>query len=106
MDRSGFSRSLLHLTSLAFKYIVPWLLALAVLAALRDAALALSGQNTLFGAWVEFTSNIRVSRGFAFVFGTLGILYGLQQRSHRRAEEQRLTQRIRQLEHRLEAGEP
>jgi hypothetical protein len=38
-------------------------------------------------AWVELSGNLKVTRGFAFIFGGMGFLYGLQQRRLRLMEQ-------------------
>lgn len=107
MDRKSkdlITLRIIDLVAIAVHRVLPWLLAIGLLMLARNAVSSITGQDTLTGSWLEFTSHIRVSRGFAFVFGGFGILYGLQQRSLRRAEEKRLYQRLAQLENRLGRG--
>jgi len=89
---------IIDLISLSIHKVLPWLLAVWLVIAVRDAAMSLSGEGSLFRAWVELTSNLRVSRGFAFVFGVFGIVYGLRQRSLRETQYRHLSQRISELE--------
>jgi hypothetical protein len=89
-----------HWVSVFVEKVLPWIAAIGLVLAVRSAALALSGQETTLGAWLELTSRVRVSRGFALVFGGLALLYGLQQRNLRRLETRRLAARIAELERR------
>jgi hypothetical protein len=91
----------IHLASLLIQKVVPLALAVWLVLLVRDTALSLSGEDTLLAAWISLTSNIRVSRGFALVFGGAGIYYGISQRNLRRAELARATARIAELERRL-----
>jgi hypothetical protein len=107
MDRKNKDLTALRIIDVAaitVHRVLPWLLAIVLLMLVRSTVSSITGQDTLTGAWLEFTSHIRVSRGFAFVFGGFGILYGLQQRNLRRAEERRLFQRLAELENRLESN--
>jgi hypothetical protein len=52
---------------------------------------------------ISLLSSVSRTRGFAFVFGFCGVVYGLQQRNLRRTETERLHQRIAVCEARLAA---
>jgi len=95
---------LIHLTSLCAQFVLPWVLAILLLLVIRDTALALTETESAARAWLSIARNIRVSRGFAFVFGAGCVLYGLQQRNLRRADRRRLLGRIATLERRTQAG--
>lgn len=101
MNPDSPSRRLFHLACLFVQYAMPWLLAIALVVVIRDTALAMTGSDSILRAWVELVSNIRVSRGFAFVFGGACTLYGLHQRKLRRLDRKRLLDRIAVLEQRL-----
>lgn len=96
---------LIHLTSLCVQYVLPWGLAILLVLAVRDTALALTETDSVTRAWLDIARNIRVSRGFAFVFGAGCVFYGLQQRNLRRADRRRLLDRIAILERRPQAPE-
>ena len=69
----------LDLLSFLVTTILPLLLWLAALYTLRDVLLAATQQRSMLPAWVELMSGLSRARGFGFVFGFLGILYGVQQ---------------------------
>ena len=96
---------LIHLTSLCIQYVLPWGLSILLILAVRDTALAMTETDSAAKAWVDIAGNIRVSRGFAFVFGAGCVLYGLQQRNLRRADRKRLLGRIATLEQLTRAPE-
>jgi hypothetical protein len=96
---------LIDLASLFVAKVLPWLLAIWLVYAVKEAAASLSGKDTLLGSIVELAGRVRVTRGFAFIFGGLGIFYGLQQRSLRHAAERYLRGRVAELEAKLQARE-
>lgn len=102
MDRNFLGRRIFHLACLFVQYCMPWLLAIGLIFVVRDTALTMTETNSALRAWVEIVANIRVSRGFAFVFGGGCIFYGLQQRKLRRLDRRRLLDRIAALEQRLQ----
>jgi len=79
--------AVVHIISLLVSRVGPWVLAIALIRAVADSALALSGADNLFGAWIQFSTNLKVTRGFAFVFGAVGFVYGVQQRRLRLLEK-------------------
>lgn len=102
MAHDSPAHRLFHLTCLFVQYVMPWLLAIGLIIEIRETALAMTETNSVLRAWVEIVSNIRVSRGFAFVFGGGCTLYGLHQRKLRRLDRKRLLDRIAVLERRLQ----
>jgi hypothetical protein len=98
----SFRRVLVNVLAILANKVVPWMVGIWFVLTIKDAALAISGENSIADAWVQFTSNIRVSRGFAFLFGACGIVYGLQQRSLRRAEVSELTKKVEKLQSALQ----
>ena len=94
--------ALIDFVSLLVSKVVPWLLAIWLVVEVRNTAISLSGKDTLIGAFVELSSNVRVTRGFAFIFGAFGLFYGFKQRTLRRASEQHLRKRVADLESRKE----
>jgi len=94
---------LIHLTSLCIQYVLPWGLAILLILVVRDTALVVTDTDSVASAWLDIARNIRVSRGFAFVFGAGCVVYGLQQRNLRRADRRRLLDRIATLERRPQA---
>lgn len=93
---------LVNVLAILTNKVAPWVVGIWFILTIKEAALAISGENSFSAAWVQFTSNIRVSRGFAFLFGLCGIFYGLQQRTLRRTEIAELTKRIEKLRNVLE----
>ena len=89
---------LFHLTALVIHRVLPWLLAIALALAVRKAALDLTHAPSLLAAWVELTGHIKATRPLAFLFGAMGVLYGLKERNLRRVTEARLARRIPELE--------
>jgi hypothetical protein len=77
----------IHLLSLLISKVLPWVLLIFLIRAVADAAVDLSGAPGVLGAWVELSGNLKVTRGFAFIFGGMGFLYGLQQRRLRLMEQ-------------------
>ena len=53
-------------------------------------------------SWPSVLSNVSVVRGLAFVFGIAAVLYGMHERSLRRAEVERFERRISELEQHIE----
>ena len=92
----------LKLLTLLINRVFPWVLAIVLVVAVRDAAMDLAKAPSLLAAWVELTGRVKATRPFAFLFGALGIAYGLQQRNLRRAVEARLARRIPELERIIE----
>jgi hypothetical protein len=90
------SLAVVHIVALLIQKVLPWILAIVLMTAVRETAYSASGQSRLMDAWRELTQNIKVSRGFALVFGSFGILYGLQQRNLRRAEHARWSRAVHQ----------
>jgi hypothetical protein len=77
----------IHFLSILVSKALPWVLAILLIRAVADAAVSLSGAPNLLSAWVELSGNLKVTRGFAFIFGGMGFLYGLQQRRLRLMEQ-------------------
>lgn len=102
MTHASPAQRLFHLACLFVQYVMPWLLAIGLIIVVRDTALAMTESNSVLRAWVEIISNIRVSRGFAFVFGGGCVFYSLHQRKLRRLDRRRLLDRIAVLERRLQ----
>ena len=95
--------NVLNVVALTLRYVIPWLgvcVALYLFAGIVAAAL---GSSSISNAWVQLMSNVSRTRGFAFVFGFLGVLYGIQQRNLRPASVTRLRARLTALEHAPEA---
>ena len=90
--------SLIDLVSGFVQKVAPWLAAVWLVVAVREAAISMGDDESFLGAWIKLTSNLRVSRGFAFVFGIFGTVYGLKQRSLRQTQFLQLSQRISELE--------
>jgi hypothetical protein len=79
----------------------PW--ALAVLAAyfVRGSIESATHQPTLPQAWMRMMSGLPQVRAFAFIFGMLGLAYGIRERELRRTCTERLMQRTAELERQL-----
>jgi hypothetical protein len=88
----------MHLASLLIEKVLPWGLAIVLIREISESARILSGSETLWSAWLEFSSHLRVTRGFAFIFGGMGFLYGFQQQRLRHREEAQFLARISRLE--------
>jgi hypothetical protein len=91
----------INVFALALRYAVPWLclcVALYLFAGIMAAAFqSESGANI----WIQLMSNVSRTRAFAFVFGFLGVLYGIQERNLRRTTVKRLRARLNTLEQAL-----
>ena len=81
--------------------VVPWGLLTVALYLLLRVMTAVSPAQSTAETFISLLSNVSRTRGFAFVFGFCGVVYGLQQRNLRRAEVHRLRARIAALEDRL-----
>jgi hypothetical protein len=90
-----------HCASLFIHKALPWILAVILLHVVAQSALAFLGTDSLLGAWLELTSNMKVTRGFAFIFGGIGLLFGMQQRRIRQLEQAQFSVRISELEHEI-----
>lgn len=79
----------------------PW--ALAVLAAyyVRESIQSATHQPTFSQAWMQVMTRLPQVRAFAFIFGMLGLAYGIKERELRRASTERLMQRTAELERQL-----
>ncbi len=88
----------LGLVAVLLDRVAPWLLVCISLLLLERAIAAAARADTAGSVIVFLMSNVKVTRGFAFVFGLAGVIYGLQQRSLRRAEAARQERRIAELE--------
>jgi hypothetical protein len=89
-DRSpsrSYILAAIHFLSILVSKGLPWLLAILLIRTVADVAVELSGAPNFVGAWIELSSNLKVTRGFAFIFGGLCFLYGLQQRRLRLMEQ-------------------
>ncbi len=84
--------------------VLPWILLLAALYQVRLIASTAIGKESFLEVWIVWMSNAKVTRMSAFVFGLMGVAYGLAQRALRRAAEQKLRGRIAELEAAAEAG--
>lgn len=94
----------IDLLATALHRILPWILAVWLLASLRATILAVAGPDDLGSVWLQLLSGANRTRGFAFVFGMMGMIYGFRQRDLRHAAVNRLALQIRNLEQRLEAS--
>ncbi len=84
--------------------VLPWVFLLVALYQVRLIASSAMGKESFLEVWLVWMSNAKVTRMSAFVFGLMGVAYGLAQRALRRAAEQRLQSRIARLEAEAEAG--
>jgi hypothetical protein len=62
----------------------PWVLAAAVSYYIRGSILAAMRQETLLPAWMKMMASVNQVRVFGFIFGLLGLAYGLKERELRR----------------------
>ena len=62
----------------------PWLLAVAVAYYIRGSILAVMHEDTLAPAWMKMMSSLNQVRVFGFIFGLLGLGYGIRERELRR----------------------
>lgn len=62
------------------------------------AVLALAGKYTFADIGISFLSDLTISVSLAWVFGIVGVIYGLQQRKVRKDTVERLQNRIQTLE--------
>ena len=103
MTTSGSQTNALDVLALAIRRLAPWLVLLCALWLVRDTAARLSGKHSGVELWIMWMSSAKVTRLSAFIFGVAGVLFGLQQRSLRRSEQDRMGRRLEQLEARLGA---
>lgn len=89
---------LIDLFSFALHRLSPWVLAIVGLYLLRDILVALNQESSATAFWVQLMGNVQRTRGFAFLFGGLAIVYGLKQRELRRTAVDRLSHRVTELE--------
>lgn len=66
-----------------------------------SAIIALAGKHTFADIGVSILGNFTLSEGTAYVFGGLGVSYGLLQRRIRRDTVERITSRIQELERQI-----
>ena len=92
---------LIDLVTVLIARLGPW--ALAVLAAyyIRGCIQSATHQPTLSQAWMRMMTGLPQVRAFAFIFGMLGLAYGIKERELRRASTERLMQRTAKLERQL-----
>lgn len=76
----------------------PWLILLLVLFVLYEIVTSVSGRHGFFEVWLFLMQYMKLIRGFAYVFGAVGIFYGLRERELRRAAVERLTRRVQEME--------
>lgn len=97
----AYGLAAVHCVAIFVHKALPWILAVILLHVVAQSALAFSGTDSLVGAWLELTSNMKVTRGFAFIFGGIGLLFGMQQRRIRQLEQAQFSARISALEHEI-----
>lgn len=95
-------RQLFHLL---IRKVLPWIFLLAALYQVRLIASTALGKESLFEVWIVWMSQAKVTRMSAIVFGLAGVAYGLAQRALRRAETQRSSARLAELEAQFAARE-
>jgi hypothetical protein len=90
------------LLALLIQYALPWIGLAVGLYLFRDAVRQLFNESDS-PIWIGLMTNINRTRAFAFIFGFLGVFYGLQERNLRHSAVTRLRQRIAELERELQA---
>ena len=65
---------------------------------------ALAGQTTAANIGIDVLGNLRVSEGLAWLVGASGLAYGAWERKLRKDDIERLAERNRQLEYRIDPG--
>jgi hypothetical protein len=92
---------LIDLAAVALRYVAPWvLLCVALYLLLRVAQIATQpGSDVL----ADLLSNVTRTRALAFIFGIMGMMYGIRERNLRRAAVVRLSTRVEALEREVAA---
>jgi hypothetical protein len=83
----------------------PWVLAVLASCYIRASILAATQQQTAWAAWMRMMAGLNQVRAFAFIFGMVGLVYGIRERELRRAAVKRLRRRNTELECLLEQRE-
>ena len=90
-----------NLFALTIRYAVPWLSLCFALFSIGHIMTLAFDSSSAANTWIQLMSNVSRTRAFAFIFGFLGVMYGIQERNLRRSEVKRLRLRVTVLERAL-----
>lgn len=101
-DRITVQIRVLEIVHTAVQLGIRWGALIWIVSLASSAISALAGKHTFADIGIRVLANVSISEGTAYVFGCVGISYGLLQRHLRRNEIQRLAPRIQELERQID----
>lgn len=93
---------LIDLLTVLVSKLGPWILATLASYYVRASILAATHEQSLWPAWLRMMTGLPEVRAFAFLFGMLGLAYGIKERELRRASIERLRHRTEEQERLLD----
>ncbi len=100
--RAALTIRAIDLATVVVSRLGPWILLAAAAYYLRGAVVEAAQEKALWPAWLRMLTRLNQVRAFGFIFGLLGLVYGIRERELRRAAVKRLSERNRELEGLLE----